>query len=341
MTAASKQLDVMGNSRTTSAECKAYLTQLSLEYYEFCKAAVDGHYEGDYFSTEGDNSFSLTSAATVRRLRAVIQHMNTGFSDTMRNHGHKYQISASSVLDSGDDNLRFPSLPSAPLPSPHPVSQMQGLGLFPNKLSPTKMNKREALEWVRQVLIRTRGRELVGNFNPLLVGELFWEQCSNWNRLAVNFLDDVEEVCDRFLAILLSDKCPKDIVSRLHASLIRDALRARKDEALQELRHIIEDTRYYPINYNHYYTDTLYNRRQERNKASLASCIGNATTNHILQGCHSNEHTTASVNVEKAVDAYSKGNDPNMENVSCEEALDCLFAIYKVSGNRRIHQRSC
>ena len=329
LTAAMKQLDVMGDSRTTSAECKAYLTQLSLEYYEFCKAAVDGHYEGDYFNTDGDNSFSLKSAATVRRLRAVIQHMNTGFSDTMRNNGHKYQISASSVLDSG----RF-----APLEFLDPESQTQALGLSPNKLSPTKITKGEALEWVRQVLMRTRGRELVGNFNPLLVGELFWEQCSNWNRLAVNFLDDVDEVCNRFLAILLADKCPKDIVSRLHASLIRDALRARKDEALQELRHIIEDTRYYPINYNHYYTDTLYHRRQERNKASLASCIGDATTNHVLEGCKSNEHTTASVNVEKAVDAYSKGIDPNMENVSCEEALDCLFAIYKVGGNRRTHQ---
>ncbi|KAM0802080.1 dynamin family protein-like protein [Usnea florida] len=323
LTAAIKQLDVMGDSRTTSAECKAYLTQLSLEYYEFCKAAVDGHYEGGYFNTDGDNSFSLKSAATVRRLRAVIQHMNTGFSNTMRNNGHKYQISASSGLDSGDDDLCIDPI--------DPASRMQGLGLFPNKLSPTMITKGEALEWVRQVLMRTRGRELVGNFNPLLVGELFWEQCSNWNRLAVHFLDDVDEVCNRFLAIVLADKCPKDIVSRLHASLIRDSLRARKDEALQELGRIIEDTRYYPINYNHYYTDTLYNRRRERNKASLASCIESATTNHVLKGCSSNEHTTASVNVEKAVDAYSKGNDPNMENVSCEEALDCLFAIYKVS----------
>jgi hypothetical protein len=37
-----------------------------------------------------------------------------------------------------------------------------------------------ALDLVRQVLIRTRGKELPGNFNPLLVGELFWEQSSKW-----------------------------------------------------------------------------------------------------------------------------------------------------------------
>lgn len=326
LTAATKQLDVMGNSRTTSTECKTYLTQLSLEYYEVCKAAVDGHYEGDYFNTGGDNSFTLDSAATIRRLRAVIQHMNTDFSDNMLIYGHKYQISAPSSLDPDDDG-----------PSVRPlVKQMQGLGLSTKTILPTRMDQQKALEWVRLVLIRTRGRELVGNFNPLLVGELFWEQCSKWNRLAAAFLDQVEDVCNRFLAILLADKCPKDIVSRLHASLVRDVLKARKDEALQELGRIIDDTRSYPINYNHYYTDTLYKRRQERNKISLSNCIEDATTHEHLDGCNST-HTSAIVDVSQAVADWSQGSDPNMETVSCEEALDCLFAIYKVSHDGRVH----
>jgi hypothetical protein len=38
---------------------------------------------------------------------------------------------------------------------------------------PIKKTTSEALEWVSQVLIRTRGKELAGNFNPLLIGELF------------------------------------------------------------------------------------------------------------------------------------------------------------------------
>ena len=322
LAAAAKQLDVLGNSRTTSVECKTYLTQLSLEYYEVCKAAVDGHYEGDYFNTGGDISFTLTSAATIRRLRAVIQYMNTNFSDDMRGNGHKYQITDSSCLDPDDDDQSVRPL----------EKQMQGLGLSTNKHSPTKMDKQEAIEWVRQVLLRTRGRELVGNFNPLLVGELFWEQCSNWNRLAVDFLDQVEDVCNRFVAILLEDKCPKDIVPRLHASLVQDVLKARKDEALQELGRIIDDTRSYPINYNDDYTNTLYKRRQERNKASLAICIEDAITHNP-----SKDWDSASVDVDKAVAAFCQDIDPNMENFSCEEVLDCLFAIYEVGSLRGVH----
>ena len=127
----------MGDSRTTSAECKTYLTQLSLEYYELCKAAVGGHYEGDYFSTGGDHSFSLSSAATIRRLRAVIQHMNTNFSDNMRVNGHRYQIDASASVDPDDEDTSLRPL----------VAQMQVLGLSLKTTSPTKMDKQEALDF--------------------------------------------------------------------------------------------------------------------------------------------------------------------------------------------------
>lgn len=323
LTAARKQLNVMGDRRSTSADCKTYLTQLSLNYWESCKAAVDGHYEGEYFNSDSDPdlTFSIDFPLTIRRMRAVIQYMNAGFSDLVRVNGHKYQIDMSSKADAADAKsslrpLKLPELHVKATPS--------------RPRSPIRMHKGEALAWARLVLVRTRGRELVGNFNPLLVGELFWEQCSNWQALAVEYLDQVHEVCSRFLEILLEDKCPKDITARLHGSLVQDALKARYDNAFQELKRIIEDTRSYPINYNHYYTDTVYKRRQERNKTSLASCIEDATTHQHLEGCHST-HTSASVDVDQAMAAFSQGSDPNMENVSCEEALDCLFAIYKVS----------
>ena len=140
-------------------------------------------------------------------------------------------------------------------------------------ISPKKINRDEALEWVRRVLVRTRGRELVGNCNPLLVGELFWAQCSNWNPFAVEPLEDAAQICTRFLEILLQDKCPKDVISRLRVSLVQDALKTWYDGALQELELIMEDTKSYPINYNHYYINTINKRRQDRQKTLLARCI--------------------------------------------------------------------
>lgn len=149
---AKKQLEIMGTRRSSSSECKAYLTQLSLDYYEVCKAAVDGHYEGDYFSNNED-VFSLSSEATIRRLRAVIQHLNTSFSDNFRVNGHKYRIEK--LSESADEDDARP-----------PTTQKQGLGLSLNTISPIGLDIHEAREWVRLVLVRTRGKELIGNFNP-------------------------------------------------------------------------------------------------------------------------------------------------------------------------------
>ena len=337
---ANKILDSLGARRSTLADCRAYLTQLSQNCHEVCKAAVDGHYEGDYF-TNHENGFSLSSEATVRRLRAVIQQMNMSFSETVRVKGHKYQVLESSESKDEEES----STPANGKGDDSSTTQKQMMASSPtrwldldlNAVVPKRLDSRKALEWVRLHLVKNRGMELIGNFNPLLIAHLFWEQCEQWQPLAENYLDQVNHVCTTFLSILLKDKCPEDIVSRLQASLVQEMLKDRYNNASQELKRLIEDIQSYPMNYNHYYTDTLYGRRQERDKASLATCIEDATSHNVLVGCNSSQHTTATIDIDKATDAYSQSIDRNMENISCEEALDCLFAIYKVSKFERTH----
>ena len=337
LAAASKQLNSMGARRSTSADCKTYLTQLSQDCYEVCKAAIEGHYEGDFF-TNYECDFSMSSTATIRRLRAVIQQMNTSFSDNLRMYGHKFQFQgfpgttdkeelAGFADGNGDDSSTTQKQDMVPV-------SIKGLSLDENKVLPKKLDSHETLEWVRQHLVKNRGKELIGNFNPLLVAHLFWEQCEHWQGLAKAYLELVNEVCIRFIDIILQDKCPKDIVSRLQASLVQDMLKDRYNNASQELKRLIEDVQSYPMNYNHYYTDTLHKRRQQRNKASLTSCIQDATTRNQTS-CNLGDHISTNIDVGKATDTYSKAIDRNMENISCEEALDCLFAIYKVSQLRR------
>lgn len=334
------KLNIMGARRSNLVDCKTYLTQLSQDCYEVCKAAVDGHYEGDYF-TNHESGFSLSSEATIRRLRAVIQQMNMSFSEIVRVNGHKYQLlefseskneegSSTPANGNGDDSSTTPKHTMA-------ASSTRWLNLNLDAVLPKRLDSRKALEWVCLHLVKNRGMELIGNFNPHLVAHLFWEQCEQWRPLAENYLDQVNDVCTRFFDIVLKDKCPEDIVSRLQASFDQDVLKDRYNKASQELKRLFEDIESYPMNYNHYYTDTLYRRRQERDKASLATCIEDATSHQVLVGCQSSQHTTASIDIDKAADAYSQSIDRNMENISCKEALDCLFAIYKVSQFGRTH----
>ena len=307
---AREELAFLGSRRSTVSDCKSYLAQLSLDYYEVSKAAVNGHYEGPYFHHNMDYTFSLASPSSLRRTRAVVQMLNTKFSDTLRKNGHKYQISMQ------DDVDEFSALVSP------------GVFAVDKKDPPKPLTKKEALFWVRKVLSRTRGKELPGNFNPLLIGELFWEQSSKWSDMAKSHVEEVSRICAQFLRILLHDKCPEDVETRIWTHKIEDALRTRTKNAFRELDFLLEDLSEYPINYNHYYTDTINKRRQDRQKAALCKSIDGATTETYSskKGCLIN-----SVNVEQAVANYSQNSDPDMENFSCGEALDCLLAIYKVS----------
>jgi hypothetical protein len=92
----------------------------------------------------------------------------------------------------------------------------------------------------------------------------------------------------------------------------------------------MQDVKSFPINYNHYYTDTITKRRRDRQESALAESLESVTTHEHLPGCNST-HTSAKVDIQKVVSRYySMSIDPDMDNFSCEEALDCLIAIYKV-----------
>ena len=310
-------LDALGNRRKTPQECKAFLTQLSMDLYEVGKAAVNGHYEGEYFAHDSDHTFSVESPTTIRRLRAVIQYKNSQFSNLLRTRGCKYHIGEREEAKAEGEATDKARVHSEALMASEPAP-------------PTDWSKSRAMDWVRGVLVRTRGKELPGNFNPLLIGELFWEQSSKWQRMAEHHVEDVADVCTRFLDALLREKCPKDVHTRLWSSKIEDALTSRFDGSTREIEKIIEDIKSYPITYNHYYTDTIKKRRKEREEKCLANCIDNATQHVLLPGC-SSKHTSAQVDSGKAAREYSDAVDPDMENHTCEEALDCLYSIYKVS----------
>ena len=317
--------DALGNRRATPQECKAFLSQLSLDLYEVGKAAVNGHYEGEYFAHDSDQTFSVESPTTIRRLRAVLQYKNSEFANLLRMRGFRYHIGErDKVKADGEvtDKARVHSEPAK--------TDMGLVGSIAEPATPTYWSQSRAMDWVRGVLVRTRGKELPGNFNPLLIGELFWEQSSKWQRMAEQHVEDVADVCTRFLDALLREKCPKDVHTRLWSSKIEDALTLRYAGSGREIEKIMEDIKSYPITYNHYYTDTIKKRRREREENRLANCIDNTTQHVSLPGCNSN-HTSAQVNSGKAAREYSAAVDPDMENHTCEEALDCLYSIYKVS----------
>ena len=296
------QLKLLGKRRSEPAECAAYLSRLSMNYHTISLAAVDGHYENAYFHKDMDSTFSLDSPSTVARTRAVVQYLNTNFDINLRKYGHKFYISKRETI-------------------------VQPNGTPPHLKTPQILSKKEGLEWVRKVLVRTRGKELVGNFNPLLIGELFWEQSEKWGDMAREHAEHVSGICSSFLKNLLYDQCPKDVANRVWGSWIEGKLYSRKESALAELAMIVKELKLHPINYNHYYIQTVGKSRQERQTAILTKCLQESTITNVDE----NGGKSTAIDFKKVVAKFSENINPNMDDHSCEEALDCLLAIYKVS----------
>ena len=160
LTDAEEQLKAMGDSRSSPMECRKYLANLSLNFYELCKARISGSYEGNFFEFDGSEFFSSVSPQSIRKIRAMVQFLNNNFNHQILSRGHKFQISSTENSNGVDPKQT------------HPKSEDQDTEDGQSE-KPIPISRSEGLDWVRDVLVRTRGREVMGTFNPLLIGELF------------------------------------------------------------------------------------------------------------------------------------------------------------------------
>jgi hypothetical protein len=153
------KLKSLGRNRTTVGECRDYLMDLSGQLYEIIKSALHGSYEGPFFENTEVTDFSARAKYDVRRLRAIVQQTNDTFAQQMRQSGYTYHIGPEPTDAEG---LREKVLSEDQVDLLRRVSD-----------TPVKLPYEVALKWVRQTVARNRGRELQGNYNPLLMSELF------------------------------------------------------------------------------------------------------------------------------------------------------------------------
>lgn len=194
LNATQDELKTLGDPRSSVSECRNYLTKLNMECYEICRAAIDGNYEHSHFTLDSDDIYveSLRESrhkATIiplRRLRASLQLDNSNFSKVFEAQGHQYEF--------GPPEYHF-----APK----------------DKVSPRLISKEQAMAWVRRKLQRSRGKELIGNFNPRVIGELFWEQSEPWEKMTRAHVEKISKSCEKFLADLLDSMTTKELKQRI------------------------------------------------------------------------------------------------------------------------------
>ncbi|KAI0118153.1 interferon-induced GTP-binding protein Mx [Nemania sp. FL0031] len=320
------EIALLGDPRVTISECRTYLAQLSMACYDICKAGVQGIYEKEFFRLGWEEPFSLKYESSTRRLRAVVQFMNSGFAQEMRERGHKYKIGVSN----GEAGGGYSSEKGGLFDEKTISDELARNALHSLGDKTVVLSKKDAMVWVRNRVLKSRGTELAGSFNPSVVAELFWEQSESWEGLAKSHVEGILQLCENFLRDILATHTTADVKDRFWRFLLVDELRKQRTSAFDELDQLIQDKNEYLVNYNHYFTDNLQRRRQQKAKEQLQGIFPEQLApSKCNMGFHYARYDVANA-FDKVVSALSQRTTADMDDFSCEEALDRLVSIYKV-----------
>ena len=301
------KLAKLGDGRGTIEEQRHFLLKLSQSFHALCKEAIEGNYDEKYYRDKS------AGQEYSKRLRAVVQNLSRDFSELMRNKGHHRAIESGPTEENA---VRIHNT------SPKSLSDLQ----------PIAMCRTDAIEWVRKLLVRSRGRELPGSFNPLLVSELFRDQSTPWERIAREYVRNIGAASKVFLEGLFDILTDEETFETLFTHWIDPNLAARFERANERLDGLLIDRERHAITYNHYYTESLQSIREERQVKALAEKI------QQFMG-PSSESASAYKNTSKVsmlAKSLASQHEGDMDVFACSELLDSLRAYYKVSAFLRI-----
>lgn len=308
-----QELGELGEKRSTVSEQKRFLMGISTAYQTIVASAVDGHYEHPFFVAI-DTTKGFEDANNMRRLRAAVQHYNLQFASQMRQFGHKFRIPAT---DDAAGTNSPQDLPEPPLHDEYAKASSKQ----------QEMSREDAVDWVKNLLVKTRGRELPGNFNPLLMSQLFWEQSENWEELALAHIDRIDALCSTFVRAAIQAVVTPDIADRMQALKLDEALQTRRQAAVQELDYLIKDKQRAPITYDPSYTATVQGSRGKKTKSKFQALVDQAKVNVWPDGA---DRSKTYVNPDVLQNGFQELLEPDMDKTSAEDALDSQLAYYKV-----------
>ncbi|KAI2635646.1 P-loop containing nucleoside triphosphate hydrolase protein [Hypomontagnella submonticulosa] len=184
----------------------------------------------------------------------------------------------------------------------------------------TQVSRAEYLVEVKNLMRRTRGCELPGTYNPLIIGELFYEQCTPWRRWLESFSSKIFEAVEFTVNAALAYIVDEDTKARLWRELINDALGQLNGELQNKVEEILRPhENVHPITYNHYLTENVQKIR-----------IGRIREN-ITKGLKAVNVRLGYPTIDQYVDEIIKNTEVDMETVASSDAVDWMEAYYKVA----------
>ncbi|RMZ71036.1 dynamin family [Pyrenophora seminiperda CCB06] len=305
------EIEKLGEKRDTNQEQRMALMKISVKINDILKSATKGYYESEFFGSV-DMEAGVDSTENIRRFRAVVQHLNMSFANDMRLRGHKFTFEAGpgdeqqEIKDDAKAQRELDELEEHETPTFLPVPEL--------------LTREAAVNWVKKILERSRGYELPGTFQPVLISQLFWEQSGPWEQLAFQHVAKVAQACTDFVATVLGATAPAEFQGRLNTINVEAALSNALADAKTELKKLLNDKARHPSTYSHYFTTTIQNIRQRKHQSLMesASKVAGSIVDSVI-------HVTP----DDLASQLNKAIEPDMDVFSSQEALDTQRAYYK------------
>lgn len=175
--------------------------------------------------------------------------------------------------------------------------------------------------------MKTRGRELPGNYNHVLLTELYHYQSQMWSQIAQSHIGAVHEDIYTFL-----DKAMKHLNIEDYVLVeIQDRMEAKLEDnkamADQELVKLIGEDKQQPITYNHIYTDNVQQSRLEEIKDLMQKTVAKVPVG--TSGDMSMERVI-NMTPDTLINSLHGHLIVDMDEQACSEALVDLDAYYEV-----------
>jgi GTP-binding protein EngB required for normal cell division len=286
-----EKLDHLGPVRGLPQQQRSYLLRVSEEYTSLMRQAVEGTYTDPFFGDRKDRS-SLT-----RRLRAVVRLKVDSFAEDMRLKGKSRNIVDSESEDEGDHELyHAPSI-----------------------------TRSDFIDDVACRLKYNRGRELPGLFNPLIVNDLFVEQCAPWKDIAMQFGDDILDAVrmttDQIVGQIAASEVSEGVLKLIHKEI--EGLKVNMDAQIEAL---LASAAQHLITSNSQLTRNVQRTQQNRHKRTITALINDMFGKSRFDG----SDKKISINPVELLKLAGEGREPDMERFGSALAVDYMKAYYKV-----------
>jgi len=302
------RLKRLGTPRASFEEQRRYLVQVSQTFSILIKAAVDGIYNDPFFGS------AKTEEGYQKRLRAVVQNTLTDFEEDMRLKGQT-RVITETPLENQD--IRLASSQTS---------------LESHVLTSDKISRSDYINEVRDLMRRSRGCELPGTFNPLIIGELFAEQCQPWRGIAVGAKDVILQAVYRATQAIL-DHIAIDETADGIFRVISGGIEVLKSGLNQKVTELLEPhCNGHPITYNHYLTDNVQKGQSDRRRRSFEKTLKEFFGSGNIEVVR--EYRVAP---SKLLTLLEQRTEVDMEHYASDLAVDYMQAYYKVSAWVTIH----